>query len=110
MWKRFEGSSGNRLSGGTTIVPSFRFNKADDEMVEVTPTSSFDEIEDTVSNIDWSGSVQDVSPSTYHSFNKGKDSQFHNPMINSGSYSIITKDSIDEFYRSGDDKMSVYAI
>ena len=36
-------ASGGSLKGKTTVVPSFRFNKADDEIVEVTPSSSFDE-------------------------------------------------------------------
>ena len=42
-----KGPTGSRPSG-TTIVPSFRFNKADDQMVEVTPSSSFDDMEEDI--------------------------------------------------------------
>lgn len=94
------GSTGSRPSSGsgTTIVPSFRFSKADDQMVEVTPTSSFEEIEEPVSHVNI-GSVQDIPPMLNHSNNKDS---FNRSLINSGPPSTFTYDDIDGFYGAGD--------
>ena len=97
------------MSGGsgTTVVPSFRFNKADDQMVEVTPTSSFEEIEEPLQHINI-GSVQDTSSILDKSTQEDTDT-FFRTLINSGPQSVIKYDDIDEYYGTGDDgkKMTI---
>jgi len=89
------GVTGSRQSS-TTIVPSFRFNKADDQMVEVTPSSSFDEMDEVISNADF-GSVQDSSY-TQIKPTKRENDHFYDNIIDTGSSSLIDFGSIDEFY------------
>ena len=92
-------STGSRPPG-TTIVPSFRFNKADDQMVEVTPSSSFDDMEEDIKHVDV-GSVQD-SPFIQNVLTKeDKEHSFHN-LITPGPSSLISFDNIDEFYGAGE--------
>ena len=55
-----KGPVGPRHSVGGTVVPSFRFNKADDEIVEVTPTSSFEETEETAISHCSNAPIQDL--------------------------------------------------
>ena len=104
FWETTEYSAGSRMSGGScaTVVPSFRFNKADDVMVEVTPTSSFEEIEDPVTLIS-AGSVQDTS-STLNNTNKVHTEPFLRTHINHDQPSDIKYGDIDEFYGTGDDR------
>ena len=94
-----KGPTGSRYTG-TTIVPSFRFSKADDQMVEVTPSSSFDDMDEDIKHVDV-GSVQD-SPLTQHMLTKeGNEHHFQN-LINPGPTSLINFDNIDEFYGAGE--------
>ena len=95
---------GSRLYGGsgTTIVPSFRFNKADDEMVEVTPTSSFEEVEDTMLSHTSFGSIQTPSPAKSNKTTNMDDVTYHELIVNSGPSSILINDSIDEYYGTGE--------
>ena len=95
---------GSRLHGGsgTTIVPSFRFNKADDEMVEVTPTSSFEEVEDTILSHTSLGSIQTTSPAKSKKATIMDDVTYHELFVNSGPSSILINDSIDEYYGTGE--------
>ena len=94
-----KGVTGSRQSS-TTIVPSFRFNKADDQMVEVTPSSSFDEMDEVISHADF-GSVQDSSY-TQIKPTKRENDHFYDDMIDTGSASFIDFGSIDEFYGAGE--------
>ena len=88
-----KGPTGSRYTG-TTIVPSFRFSKADDQMVEVTPSSSFDDMDEDIKHVDV-GSVQD-SPLTQHMLTKeGNEHHFQN-LINPGPTSQINFHNIDE--------------
>ena len=99
-----QGLTGSRHSG-PTIVPSFRFNKADDQMVEVTPTSSFDEMDESHTD---NGSVQD---STFgKSEVKGEDEQFYHDLINTGSSSLMNFESIDEYYGAGENLDEYYGV
>jgi hypothetical protein len=81
-------------------VPSFRFNKADDLMVEVTPTSSFEELEEPVTLVNI-GSVQDTSSTLNYSTTEHTD-PFLRTLIPSGPQSVIKYDDIDEYYGTGD--------
>ena len=94
-----KGVTGSRQSS-TTIVPSFRFNKADDQMVEVTPSSSFDEMDEVISHADF-GSVQDSSYKQIKPTKRDND-QFYDDIIDTGSSSLIDFGSIDEFYGAGE--------
>ena len=91
--------TGSRQSS-TTIVPSFRFNKADDQMVEVTPSSSFDEMDEVISHADF-GSVQDSSYTQMKPTQREND-HFYDDVIDTGSSSLIDFGSIDEFYGAGE--------
>ena len=103
---------GSRLHGGsgTTIVPSFRFNKADDEMVEVTPASSFEEVEDTILSHTNLGSIQTTSPAKSNKTTNMDDVTYHDLFVNSGPSSILINDSIDEYYGTGEIKSRHIAI
>ena len=94
-----KGVTGSRQSSAT-IVPSFRFNKADDQMVEVTPSSSFDEMDEVISHADF-GSVQDSSYTQMKPTQREND-HFYDDVIDTGSSSLIDFGSIDEFYGAGE--------
>ena len=70
-------------------------------MVEVTPTSSFEEIEEPVTLINI-GSVQDTSPMLNNS-TRDHTGPFHRTLLNSGPHSVTKYDDIDEYYGTGDD-------
>ena len=98
----FKGPVGPRLSGGgtttTTVVPSFRFNKADDEMVEVTPT--------TYEDMEEASSIQDMPTNKGNNNNVGY--SFGDTLISSRR-PIAEHDCFDGLYRAGDDlKKSKY--
>ena len=70
-------------------------------MVEVTPTSSFEEIEEPVTLMDI-GSVQDTS-SILDNYTRKHTDPFFRTLINRGPQSVINYDDIDEYYGTGDD-------
>ena len=74
-------------------------------MVEVTPTSSFDEMDETHTE---GGSVQDSSFSK--SMAKGENGQFYHDLINTGSSSLMNFDNIDEYYGAGEKIDEYYGV
>ena len=108
--EKCKGPAGPRLSwrhgeGGTTIVPSFRFSKADDEIVEITPTSSFEEIEEGYENNSINHIHQDVSLIAESQSEENVDYSFVDKVIinNRWPTPVIENDHMDGSYRTGDD-------
>ena len=71
-------------------------------MVEVTPTSSFEEVEDTILSHTSLGSIQTTSPAKLKKATIMDDGTYHELFVNSGPSSILINDSIDEYYGTGE--------
>ena len=71
-------------------------------MVEVTPTSSFEEVEDTILSHTSLGSIQTTSPAKSKKAAIMDDVTYHELFVDSGPSSILINDSIDEYYGTGE--------